>query len=51
MKNTTTSIYTSKSKIENMKWWLKQGQINWIINWNAGLDCFGDKITDYKYSK
>jgi hypothetical protein len=26
---------------ESRKYWLNRGCINWIINWKAGLDCFG----------
>jgi hypothetical protein len=29
---------------ETRKYWLNKGSINWIINWKAGLDCFGNKI-------
>jgi hypothetical protein len=31
-------------KKEQIKFWLNRGCINWIINWNAGLDCFGNVI-------
>ena len=34
---------------EQKRWWLEQCKINpvmihWIINWNAGLNCFGGKV-------
>jgi hypothetical protein len=29
---------------EQIKFWLNRGCINYIINWNAGLNCFGDEI-------
>lgn len=28
--------------IAQRKYWLNRGCINWIINWKAGLDCFGN---------
>ena len=27
---------------EQRKYWLNRGCINWIINWKAGFDCFGN---------
>jgi hypothetical protein len=32
---------------ENKRFWLNRGLINYIINWNAGLDCFGNKRKQY----
>jgi hypothetical protein len=32
---------------ENKRFWLNRGCIHYIINWNAGLDCFGNKIKQY----
>jgi hypothetical protein len=29
---------------EQRKFWLSRGCINWIVNWNAGLDCFGNTV-------
>jgi hypothetical protein len=29
---------------ELRKYWLGRGCINWVINWKAGLNCFGDEI-------
>jgi len=29
---------------EQKRFWLNRGCIHYIINWNAGLDCFGSKI-------
>jgi hypothetical protein len=29
---------------EKIKFWLNRGCIHYLINWNAGLDCFGRKV-------
>ena len=31
-------------KKERLKFWLNRGCIHYIINWNAGLDCFGNRV-------
>jgi hypothetical protein len=36
---------------ELKKFWLGRGCINYIINWNAGLDAFGDKRTSFEERK
>jgi len=33
---------------ENLRFWLGRGSIHWIINWKAGLDCFGNKKVSKK---
>ena len=34
---------------DTKRFWLGRGCIHFIINWNAGLDCYGDKRTKYEY--
>ena len=33
----------------NYKFWLEQKQIHFLINWRAGLDCFGNEIKPFTY--
>ena len=33
---------------QQIKFWLNRGCINYIINWNAGLNAFGDKRTNFE---
>ena len=35
---------------EQRKYWLNKGCINWIINWKAGLNCFGGVKGEFKYN-
>lgn len=48
MKNNPTSSKQTKQlnmdKKEKIKFWLNRGCIHYLINWNANLDCFGNKI-------
>lgn len=37
----------TKEQKENKRFWLNRGCIHYIINWNAGLDCFGNKKQQY----
>ncbi len=34
----------TKLNKSDYKFWLSHNQIHWLINWRAGLNCFGDKI-------
>lgn len=41
---TTNNKQQNINQIKSIKrFWLNRGCINWIINWNAGLNCYGDK--------
>jgi hypothetical protein len=39
----TTTNNINQIKL-NKRFWLNRGCINYIINWNAGLDCFGNRV-------
>jgi hypothetical protein len=36
---------------QQIKFWLNRSCINYIINWNAGLNAFGDKRTSFEEQK
>jgi len=38
------SMINNNIKKQQLKFWLGKGCINYIINWNANLNCFGNKI-------
>lgn len=48
MKNNNNKQQLNK---EQIKFWLSHGLINYIINWNAGLDAFGNKRTSFEERK